>query len=92
MSGKHTSGPWEVSSIQGEVAVIGAGNGFYADVVANICNHTERDANAALIAAAPDLLAALHGLAKLAWQEGYTVFQPEVKAAQDAIAKATGAA
>ena len=52
----------------------------------------ERDANARLIAAAPDLLAALHGLLAKAEAEGWAYSAEERDTAREAIAKATGEA
>lgn len=51
MSAKHTAGPWWISG-QGTIR---AGEVFWAAR----CNWKNREANARLIAAAPDLLAAL---------------------------------
>jgi hypothetical protein len=50
MSAQHTPGPWRVSG----KATINAGRSWIASV-----STSNRDANARLIAAAPDLLAAL---------------------------------
>lgn len=53
---KHTPGPWDVTTSRDVFsAVIASGR-------ATICMDVENDADAALIASAPDLLAALKGL------------------------------
>ncbi len=50
----------------------------------------EMEVPKSVIAAAPDLLAALEGANKLLWQEGFTTSQPEVAAIEAAITKARG--
>lgn len=66
---KHTPGPWAVMPPlgPGDMAVqsahVNAGGNFYVAVLPN-SPHEESDANAHLIAAAPDLLAACKGLTK----------------------------
>jgi len=90
---KHTPGPWHVvKHHDGRVAIChGPGSGFW---VATISPYwPERvQANARLIAAAPDLLAALQGFGR--WlelqPENYqTHFADLLTAARAAIAKAT---
>jgi len=75
---KHTPGPWE----------IGRGGEVYAakqyQSVAMVCLHDEGEANAHLIAAAPDLLACL----KLLDERGHT--QATWELCLRAIAKAEG--
>lgn len=59
---KHTPGPWAVANV-GWVASLATDQticGMYA--VKSGFDHTETDANARLIAAAPDLLEALKGV------------------------------
>lgn len=50
----------------------------------------ERDANAHLIAAAPDLYEALEAADKALWAEGYTVADPTVVKIAAALTKARG--
>lgn len=84
---KHTPGPWEVS--EDDPCEIESADGRFVAMVLpapelNWDMNAEREANARLIAAAPDLLAALRAA------RGY-VSQPKVLAAiLSAIAKATG--
>ena len=68
---KHTPGPWEVeqgySGSRGQIAVTNHDNfnrtGCCICLIAPVSNYTEEDkANARLIAAAPDMLAALEKL------------------------------
>lgn len=100
---KHTAGPWVIDELRtqcGRAFRIGAsemlksGKGcciIYDDYPGN--PHNERAANARLIAAAPDLLAALRGLVKvneiigktLNWKDDY------LEVARAALAAATGA-
>lgn len=90
---KHTPGPWfaqDTRLVGGQVAVVGPNHDRKAGeqgvmVVAHVNGRSgEQGANARLIAAAPDLLAALQAA------RGY-VSQPKVLAAiLSAIAKATG--
>lgn len=98
---KHTPGPWEykggkvlsrTSPHAGLVAHIYEKGNLLWDKN-NIepvgwSDTAQRDANAHLIAAAPDLLAALKGL--MAWCAGDVLNVPEVNAARDAVAKAEG--
>ena len=89
----HTPGPWETVAGPGvaDLAVCAAGAG---DIVAEVVSLSR--ANQSLIAAAPDLLAALRVLADHA-QETYPHFessrgQTDIAAARAAIAKAEGGA
>lgn len=92
MSAKHTPGPWRVViSDNGDRCEIEAAN---KDCVARAfapfpfdTSWDERDANARLIAAAPELLEALQDLVDTGFVGG-----PQLKRAQAAIAKATGSA
>lgn len=63
---KHTKGPWLVSTIDGEdCLMVGGGDG--SEVVADIRTHwpdAQVEANAHLIASAPELLEALKGVQK----------------------------
>jgi hypothetical protein len=90
----HTQGPWRVgiepSGAQGALRV-------FAGKQASICGvflmQREADANARLIAAAPELLEALRDcLAFLERDMPIASSGPERRKAAEAIAKATGAA
>ena len=89
---KHTPGPWRIQSeYDGTIPIDGWSE--RAEEWVEICRVSldmldtkERAANAALISACPDLLAALEGLMRLGLQEDYAV----VIAARAAIARATG--
>lgn len=64
---KHTPGPWKVvrcnpSPTSGEVMISGSNPGYLAEV--RDCRSGDVDANAHLIAAAPELLDALQGLVR----------------------------
>lgn len=103
-SAKHQPGPWAASemrmtakdwaSLNGDhdlTVVLTNGDGFHGDVVAAVwCDddHSELD-TARLIAAAPDMLAALVDLV-----ESFEKHRPKAywDAARAAIAKATGGA
>lgn len=54
---KHTSGPWAVTGAPGRLSIHNADNGNSVATIAYL--DAEAKANAALIAAAPDLLALL---------------------------------
>ena len=92
MSAKHTPGPWEHT---GQGDIVGKEDNGYGLGYVDVCGvylRTVRgrtNANARLIAAAPELLEALIELADCgaeAWGED----RPCVRIARDAIAKATG--
>lgn len=79
----HTPGPWASKKIFTGSYHIQAGE----QVVAHAGYEDRAEANARLIAAAPDLLAALQGLL-----DGFSDYVgPNINAARAAIAKATGA-
>lgn len=61
---KHTPGPWKVGGDDDDIVVM-TGPFFVATIHEN-CNHGCTDANARLIAAAPDLLEALRASNKAA--------------------------
>ena len=85
---QHTPGPWEADS---DAYVVNEYNRVIADVFINDDdNREERAANARLIAAAPELLAALQAVAEY-WDGGPYYNKPgEVEALfRAAIAKAT---
>lgn len=97
MTAKHTPGPWGLCSIQGKNdLMVGAGCDL-SDIVADIRrHHKEYYLNAALIAAAPELLAALENaanvLAGIATGDLKTIGKdsPALGQARAAIAKARG--
>lgn len=86
---KYTPGPWSI-------------NRHYIESASGICRAriaiiddgagTNPDANAALIAAAPDILEALEDLVKVLTVDlkGHSIAVPEVRNATAAIAKARG--
>lgn len=86
---KRTRGPWVNHSPDnaplGAVLVSGASQQCNIYMAPRT---RETEANASLIAAAPDLLEALQGLLKDALQNGYDETHQEVKDARAAIAKA----
>lgn len=90
---KHSPAPWSRCGTKDDPcgsAIIRASNGFE---VANSRSFLieEYEANANLIAAAPDLLAALKGFVK-SWSEGTFLLKgyEHLKACRDAIQKAEG--
>ena len=102
---RHTAGPWvseperrfREQAMPEAVGVRGPGGTFVA--AAFDFNRTDRDAeveaNARLIAAAPDLLEALKEIARMATQSVHTDFAPELlrlieRESRAAIAKARG--
>lgn len=89
---KHTKGPWRIGNCPSYDGYTGkpyrniwAGDGDAAQVIARAIDYGDVDANAALVAAAPDLLEALKGVLRVADRK--TV---EFDAARAAIAKAEG--
>lgn len=93
----HTPGPWRVGDAGG--TVFGPkGTGSFPEVVATVMTtHGRKKANARLIAAAPDLLEALHDCLTIVQDEYDEDPEPEeltswkraIDAARAAIAKAT---
>lgn len=90
---KHTPGPWRISRTSGMEIFINHDDdqpnrvpGYFAEVRRFTSDNEQVEANAQLIAAAPDLLEALIELAD--WYKEYTGLPPI--AANAAIAKATG--
>lgn len=87
----HTPGPWEISKLATpdyapEFAIY-AGPGPKVAIV----THGNSEANAKLIAAAPDLLAALQDLMTPAIERNPNLWHEARTKARAAIAKATGA-
>jgi hypothetical protein len=92
MKTTHTPGPWEVASSDVTVIVSQRPNEPYKVTVAETMGYKiEREANARLIAAAPDLLEALHDLLERVQTAGqYNRMISECNEAEKAIAKAEG--
>jgi hypothetical protein len=85
MTDKHTPGPWQ----SGGCVVYGPDGAGVADLVAGVCNHNgrspdETEANARLIAAAPELLKALEPFAAID-VEGTTLTLEHLENARAAI-------
>ena len=78
MSERHTPGPWNIGT-----GWIYAGPVTNARIICEFKEHPGNDGNARLIAAAPDLLAALEGVLRVADRK-----TNEFDAARAAIAKA----
>ena len=94
---KHTKGPWLVSTIDGEdCLMVGGGDG--SEVVADIRTHwpdAQVEANAHLIASAPELLEALRQLHAMhrafSNNDNWTSLDDEARSlAEAAIAHAEG--
>ena len=105
MDAKYTPGPWRIGSLASWDGYTGrpfrnvwAGDGDEAVCIARAIGEgsgpqlSDVDADARLIAAAPDLLEALEDCVAVMDRElaGLKVIQPELSAARAAIAKATG--
>jgi hypothetical protein len=99
VSAGFTPGPWSVGVVRfaGRTQLVCAyGKGFVCEVESPVrdgeFSHEEREANARLIAAAPELYAAVEGV--VAWIDGdYADDTPEgrrIMAAKLALAKARG--
>lgn len=95
MSNKHTPGPWIHS---GKIAgdIVDANGVLVCTVAGSIVTAERDDANQAIIAAAPDMLAALMGLEIAASGAGVPhpqerkLLHEQIFAARAAIAKAEG--
>lgn len=91
---KHTPGPWHIARFDATTVEIRSERGLIVAEVGN--TSTEDDANARLIAAAPELLSALQRIAdrNLTYLSGKVmgdqISYEDVAAARAAIAKATG--
>ena len=97
--GKHTPGPWCISPIDGDI--VGDSNGVSSVIVARMPlmsavrgpGREAQNANARLIASAPDLLAACRAIVgdcPDAGEPGHIDFGEAMVMARDAIARATG--
>lgn len=94
---QHTPGPWKYGqeSIDPEWWIVTLPGGL---VVANVNAHANQEANARLIAAAPDLLEILQWITRCVSINGpvntkaYIISDERMAAAHAAIAKATGEA
>ena len=97
MSAAHTAGPWDVEADRhnGGKFTIKAGIYYIADTIGGFCDDEEM-ANAALIAAAPDLLAAMEDIADDYSTHEATPYRERydriVSVARAAIVKAKGGA
>lgn len=94
--GKHTPGPWTVDTNGGgrfsnSIAAKVVASGLIADVSDWWYDVGQAEANAHLIAAAPDLLEALVELLPLADDEVSHTYDNVLDIARAAIAKARGA-
>lgn len=91
---KHTPGPWILSDTTkaGNRKVSGYGWDYFANVTVRMdgtaANCEEGEANARLIAAAPDLLAALKAIVE--FHQGSKVGKAVQETARAAIAKSEG--
>jgi hypothetical protein len=93
---KHTPGPWKINR-HGYESLYACHEFVEGDSGIGVCgiwhpeSHREQDANARLIAAAPELLEALKQV--VAWMDapGDSAFgDAQLQTARDAISKATG--
>ena len=90
MSAKHTPGPWMVNDAKGRRWIETRGDDAIAQVLKDDCSRETFDANASLIAAAPDLLEALQGLIDDCGFGRIIFDTPAATRAREAIAKAIG--
>jgi hypothetical protein len=95
MSTQHTPGPWHIGMKPGPM-IYGSDSSQVADLRGDLLDRGEAQANAALIAAAPDLLAALQWLLQHdpdgdGGAPDYKELRHICDTARAAIAKATGA-
>jgi hypothetical protein len=93
MDAKHTPGPWVAADVDGAgwVDIYTLDEDGYRSLPFAACKHFDVEANAQLIAAAPDMLAAL-----LYYRDECSGAEPSLSVFQrmldEAIAKATGSA
>jgi len=86
-NGVHTPGPWVIDPCWDILGNTYDGNGMVCQITTDAVPRDEAEANARLIAAAPDLLEALREATSALKGNGYGVEDLEA-----AIARATGAA
>ena len=93
MNAQHTPGPWSLGTKDcGGYPLMSETEGHFCDIC-DVCEGNESQANARLIAAAPELLAACKRLMDTVALNLDDTDPQDVEAcqmAQDAIAKATG--
>jgi hypothetical protein len=89
MSANYTPGPWQVGPEYENRLSRSVWRGSFYDKASTVARFVATDADARLIAAAPDLLAALRFLVKEANANGMIWEEPALKQALDAIDKAT---
>lgn len=88
---KHTPGPWDRNiKAGGKYPIIFAGRNQHVAQACQQKNPDETEANISLIAAAPDLLAALEALLDPATNEDGGWYTDARRAARAAIARARG--
>lgn len=98
MTTQHTPGPWHANGTQ-IIGKHGRRNQYIADCLRDV-GAEQATANAHLIAAAPEMLAALRGLINFPDTVAHTfendgsgrLWREAVRDAEDAIARATGKA
>lgn len=96
--GKPTPGPWVLGKQHKSRVEIGSKDHSWTDLARVVTimsdGHMSAEglANARLIAAAPDLLAALEAMIPEGWDDGAMDHMPGIKQARAAIAKARGEA
>jgi hypothetical protein len=88
MSG-HTPGPWKASALAGDTELSWVETEREYRSIASLIRYPEMEANARLIAAAPELLAACKMVASFA-QSWQPLTPGDIRVMLDAIAKAEG--
>jgi hypothetical protein len=90
MTTAHTPGPWHIGMKPGPM-IYGSDSSQVADLRGDLLDRGEAQANARLIAAAPDLLAAISRAVEFMRANYSDEDMPDIlPAARAAIAKATG--
>ena len=93
---KHSPGPWTAASqdIDTNEIPIKCGKSILARVAPRPHWDATQEANARLIASAPELLEALKNLVSMGWNDSplCKVYEKEIQAAEKAIAQAEGGA
>ena len=92
MNAKHTPGPWVVIPMpDGSIDICKSNAGYHIAQMLYTGYPADVQANARLIASAPDLLAALEAIVKMiSPYSGQGRMDTEISAARAAIAKAKG--